>query len=364
MKKVLIIGLTERMGGVETFIYNTTIFSNKEHIQYDYLIHGADHAQFQKHLSEFYGNGEHFHFVSHFKSKPLKTIKELYSFYKNHHYDAIHLQTGATFEIVYCFPYNFIFGIDVITHSHNGNGFSNFQNAIFRPILNFCTKKKLACSKVAAEWLFGKHNGKNVEVIKNGIDVNRFAFSEVKRDYMRKKYGVSDKFVIGHIGRFSEQKNHKFILEVYEEILHKHKESVLFLIGTGELISQIKSMVNEKQLEDSIIFINTTSTPEDFYNLFDVFLMPSLYEGLPIVGVEAQCSGLDCYFSDNISPEIIITDCCHIMSLKEPAKRWAARIIEDCKRNHNRSVYPDIISRAGFNIHQVAARLEQIYSEV
>lgn len=160
MKKVLIIGLTERMGGVETFIYNTTIFSNKEHIQYDYLIHGADHAQFQKHLSEFYGNGEHFHFVSHFKSKPLKTIKELYSFYKNHHYDAIHLQTGATFEIVYCFPYNFIFGIDVITHSHNGNGFSNFQNAIFRPILNFAQKRNWHVLRLLQSGYLGSTTGK------------------------------------------------------------------------------------------------------------------------------------------------------------------------------------------------------------
>lgn len=362
MKKILVIGLTERMGGVETFIYNTTIFSNKEHIQYDYLIHGAGHAQFQKQLSAFYGDNEHFHFVSHFKSKPLKTIKELYSFYRTHHYDAIHLQTGATFEIVYCFPYNFIFGIDVITHSHNGNGFSNFQNAIFRPILNFCTKKKLACSKIAAEWLFGKHKGKNVEVIKNGIDVNRFAFSEDKREKMRKQYGVTDKFVIGHIGRFSEQKNHKFILEIYEEILKKDKQSVLFLIGTGELFSVIKNLANEKHLTDKIIFVNTTSTPEDFYCLFDAFLMPSLYEGLPIVGIEAQCSGVDCYFSNNISPEIAISDCCHIISLKESANKWASKIIEGCKRNHNRRLYSDIVSRAGFNVHQVTARLEQIYN--
>ena len=364
MKKILIIGLTERMGGVETFIYNTTIFSNKEHIQYDYLIHGADHAQFQKQLSTFYGNGEHFHFVSHFKSKPIKTIKELYSFYKTHHYDAIHLQTGATFEVVYCFPYNFIFGINLITHSHNGNGFSNLQNALFRPILNFCTKKKLACSKVAAEWLFGKLKGKDVEVIKNGIDVHRFAFSALKRDEMRKRYGVTDKFVIGHIGRFSEQKNHKFILEIYEEILKKDKQSVLFLIGTGELFSVIKNLANEKHLTDKIIFVNTTSTPEDFYCLFDAFLMPSLYEGLPIVGIEAQCSGVDCYFSNNISPEIAISDCCHIISLKESANRWASKIIEGCKRNHNRRLYSDIVSRAGFNVHQVTARVEQIYNEL
>lgn len=364
MKKVLIIGLTERMGGVETFIYNTTIFSNKEHIQYDYLIHGADHAQFQKQLSTFYGNDEHFHFVSHFKSKPIKAVRELYSLYKTHHYDAIHLQTGATFEIVYCFPYNFIFGIDVITHSHNGNGFSKFQNAIFRPILNFCTKKKLACSKVAAEWLFGKHKGKDVEVIKNGIDVNRFAFSVDKRNEMRKQYGVTDKFVIGHIGRFSEQKNHKFILEVYKEILNRNDQCVLFLIGTGELLTEIKILASEKNLTNKIVFINTTSTPEDFYCMFDAFLMPSLYEGLPIVGVEAQCAGLNCYFSNNISPEIEISDCCHILPLEMPAYNWAEKIIEDSNEIHNRGLYPSVISRVGFNVHQVVARLEQIYNEL
>lgn len=364
MKKVLIIGLTERMGGVETFIYNTTVFSNKENIQYDYLVHGTDHAQFQKQITDFYGDNHHFHFVGHFKSKPIKTMWELFKFYKTHHYDAVHLQTGATFEVVYTFPYNILFGLKVICHSHNGNGFSNFQNAIFRPILNYCANRRLACSQVAADWLFGKNKGKTAEVIKNGIDVNRFTYSEQKRMRMREKYAIEDKFVVGHIGRFSEQKNHQFILKIYQEILVKRQDSILFLVGTGELLQEVKTAAVKMQLDKHIIFVNGTSSPEDYYCLFDVFLMPSLYEGLPIVGVEAQCEGLDCYFSDNISSEIAITDCCHIYSLNHTAKEWATFILEGEKKKAQRELYPKLVSQAGFSIQYVVSRLEQIYNEL
>lgn len=364
MKKVLIIGLTERLGGVETFIYNTTINSDKSKIQYEFLIHGAKYAQFQEEITNFYNNDkEHFHFVSHYKKKPITTFIELCKFYRMNKYDIIHIQTGATFEIVYCFPFALWYKTQVIVHSHNGNGFSWLLNAFFRPILNYIANIKLACSKVAACWLFGEKFINETIIINNGINVERFAYNDSIRNELRKKYNVDNCFVIGHIGRYSEQKNHLFILKVFKEILKRRSNSILFLVGTGELQNMIISKANQLKINNKIIYIQKTNSPENLYSLFDVFLMPSLYEGLPIVGIEAQCSGVSCYFSSNISQEINITDCCHIKNLSDGAASWADDIIKDGV-NTNRQSYSLILKEKGFDIKQTVSDLLKLYDTI
>jgi len=191
--------------------------------------------------------------------------------------------------------------IPVISHSHNGNGYNPAINSIFRPIVNRVSYKRLACSKSAAEWLFGKKRVNDTQIIINGIDTERFTYNAEARDRVRKQYGIAEnQFVIGHIGRFSEQKNHAFILDIFSEVLKQKPKTLLLLVGVGELMDQIKSIVQERGIEKSVLFAGKQSRTEDYYSSFDCFLMPSLYEGLPVVGVEAQCEGLDCFFSNQI----------------------------------------------------------------
>lgn len=363
MKKVLIIGLTERMGGVETFIYNTTIFSDKDRYRIDFLAHGTDHVLFQKEIGDFYGEDNHFFFVSQFKSHPIKSFFQLCKFYRKHRYDIIHLQTGATFEVVYCFPFALFQKAKVIAHSHNGNGFSGFVNAIFRPLLNFVCHKRLACSKVAASWLFGSKYVESTDVVKNGIDVDKFAFREDFRSSLRSEYSLNDKFVVGHIGRFSEQKNHVFLLKIFQEILKKKPNAVLFLIGSGELYDSVMTQIEKMKLMEHIIHVKNTNEAFRYYCMFDCFLMPSLYEGLPIVGVEAQTSGLQCFFSENISPEINLTDHCNIKSLNESAEQWADAIVNADYRE-NRLDYSNKIREKGFDIRMTTEQIAKIYSGI
>lgn len=361
--KVLIIGLTNKMGGVETFIYNTTMFSNKNLIEYDYLIHGYDACVFETEINNFYDGEQHIYFVPKYKKEPLKCIKALIKFYREHRteYKYIHLQTGSTSEILYCFPYCLFIRPKVIVHSHNGSGSSVFANKLFQPVVNFISEKRFACSDVAAEWLFGKRSAESIPVINNGIDTLKYQYDEVKRKKTREEYGLKDELVIGHIGRFSEQKNHNFLIDIFAEVKKKKQNAVLVLVGIGELLDSIIEKVNRLGLKESVIFAGVKNNPEDYYCVFDIFVMPSLYEGLPIVGVEAQTSGLPCLFSENISKQVVLTDRVKLISINRSAKQWADDIIKVDKSLDVRNGYNKIVKKKGFDIKDAAKYLENVY---
>ncbi|MGN8818080.1 glycosyltransferase [Oribacterium sp. HCP28S3_H8] len=362
-KRILIIGLTERMGGVETFIYNTTIFSDKSKYKYDYLVHGSDHCVFQKEIEKFYDDGEqHFFFVRKYKENPIGCIADLKRFYADngHKYDYIHFQSGSTAEILYAYPFCKKYGIKVISHSHNGNGYSPCINKIFRTVVNQVTYKRLACSRVAAEWLFGMKEADHTQIVINGIDTKRFTFNPINRSMVRNEYGIGKELVIGHVGRFSEQKNHPFILKIFKAILKINPEAKLMLVGTGEDENRIKDLGQEMGINNSIIYTGKQPRTEDYYSAFDVFLMPSLYEGLPIVGVEAQCEGLPCYFSDQIDKQIMITDNARMLPLNLSAEVWAKRILEQGRVNVRLSA-PSVISQKGYSITGTVQELEKVY---
>lgn len=361
-KRILVIGLTERMGGVETFIFNTTRFSDKSKYEYDYLVHGANHCVFEQEIDDFYVGEQHLFFVSKYKDKPFKCLKELIGFYRRHgsKYDYIHLQTGSTAEVFYAFPFCIFFGIKVISHSHNGNGYSTTINRIFRPIVNLISSKRLACSTFAADWLFGKKYGKGAIIINNGIDTKRFEFNNEARRKIRDKFLIDDNLIIGHIGRFSEQKNHKFIVKIFNEILKKVPNAKLMLVGVGELENAVKELCINLDIMDSVIFCGSHNNIEEYYCAFDVFLMPSLYEGLPIVGIEAQSEGLQCFFSSNISEQIKITDKSIIMSLQKSEKEWADAILEKLI-SKDRYIYAKRVANAGYSIEATVRELEKVY---
>lgn len=363
-KRILVIGLTERMGGVETFIYNTTRFSDKSKYKYDFLVHGTDHTVFQKEITDFYNDGEeHFFFVPSIKKHPVASLRALSRFYKNNasKYDYIHLETGATSEIMYVYPFVKKYNLKVITHSHNGNGYSPIVNFLFRPLVNKVSVKELSCSKKAADWLFGIKKEKSIIIINNGIDTDRFTFDEQARKQIRNKYNISDStLVVGHIGRFSEQKNHKFILKIFKEINNQHQDSVLMLVGTGELKNKIKEQIVNLQLEDKVILCGLQTKTENFYSAFDVFLMPSLYEGLPVVGIEAQSEGLISVFSNNIDKSVGITNNAYFLSLNKSPEFWASFILH-CVNNKNRICFANIVEKKNFSIKGTVKQLEEVY---
>ncbi|BCJ93405.1 glycosyl transferase [Anaerocolumna cellulosilytica] len=362
--KILIIGHTGKMGGVETFIRNTTLFSDKEKVQFDFLIHGYKKCLFAEEFSIFYNNTNHIYFLPKYKLNPVKTIAALWKFYKEHHdYKYIHIETGAATELLYCFPYYLFYGMKLIIHSHNGgNSESKLMQKALIPLVNVIADKKLACSDAAAVFMFGKVSATEAKLIYNGIDADKFRYSEKKRKDCRESFNIEETaLVVGHIGRFSKQKNHTYLIEIFEEINKRQSNAFLLLTGTGELEGDVKEIVKKYQLQSKVIFTGLHDDTSDFYSAMDVFVMPSLYEGLPIVAIEAQASGLPCVFSDKISEQVRLTEQTEMLALEEGVSIWADRILSLYATNIDRHKGVKTILNRGYDIHDTVRQLEQIY---
>ena len=264
---------------------------------------------------------------------------------------------------MYIFPYSFFLKAKVVVHSHSSKGRYPKINTIFRQIVNWVVDTRLSCSKVASEWLFGKRYVQTTEIINNGIDTERFSYNNQQREKIRNQYEIQEEeFLIGHVGRFSHAKNHEFIIEIFENILRINNKAKLMLVGVGGKQKLIQELCKDKKIEDKVIFTGRQSKTNEFYSAFDVFLMPSLFEGLPVVGIEAQSEGLPCYFSNTIDKQISITNNAYVYSLLDSAEEWATKIVQNGK-NLNRDNHNMIVRTAGYDIKDTVHKIEEIYDE-
>lgn len=253
----------------------------------------------------------------------------------------------------------------IIYHSHNSSYYPGQKlvklSEVFKWFMPFVITDYLACSDAAARFMFPKKivDAENYTVIKNGVDYDKHSFKPEVRTELRKKYGLENNFVLGHVGRFNVQKNHEFLIDIFYEV-YKHDNSArLFLVGIGETENQIKEKVKRLGIEEVVIFHGLSNEVNRLWNMLDVFVMPSLYEGLPVAGVEAQANGLPLIVSNTITQELKITDAVEYIGLDEKTSKWY-EVIErynGYKRKNTRME----ITNAGFNIDDTAIRLERIY---
>ena len=188
----------------------------------------------------------------------------------------------------------------------------------------------------------------------------KFIFDEEKRVKLRKEYNLENKFVIGNVARFMKQKNHIFMLELFKVILNKNPNSVLMFFGDGELQNEIKQKAKDLGIEKSVMFMGNVENVNEMYQVMDVFLLPSLFEGLPVVGIEAQTSGLKCFMSDTITNEVSITENVEFLSLKNDSlEKWADKILENI--DYERKNMSKEIITAGYSIKEEAKKLQDIY---
>ncbi len=228
-----------------------------------------------------------------------------------------------------------------------------FVHRFFRPILNRMATVKLAPSGLAAEFMFGK--SKKVKLVNNGVDLNVFKFSESDRIDIRKDFGLGEKLVVGHVGRFHEQKNHRYLLEIFREIHKQNEDSVLVLVGTGALEEEIRAWIQEMDLQDYVILMGQRFDIPQLLSAMDVFVFPSLYEGMPNTVIEAQATGLPCVIADTITREANITELVHYLSLNEPASKWAEKAI--CEALLPRKNTVENFQTHGYDIACVAKEL-------
>lgn len=259
-----------------------------------------------------------------------------------------------------------------IAHSHSTivNNKREWKRNIMKNVLKHFSKvfatEYYACSVAAAISQFGEktYNQSKVTIINNAIDLDKFKYNEKLRKEKRKELNIKNStLVIGHIGRFVETKNHEFLLDIFDEVHKQNKDSLLLLAGQGPLMNEIKDKVNDLNLNDFVKFLGQRNDANELYQVFDVFCLPSLYEGLPVVGVEAQAAGLLCILSDNMTKEVKVLDSTVFMSLQNTAKEWADKILE-LYENYKRINTSDEISKNGFNIKEEAKKLEYKYIDL
>ena len=220
------------------------------------------------------------------------------------------------------------------------------------------------CSGLAGEWRYGKKAVESGEarLSKNGIEAERFRYNEEVRREVRQELGISDKIVISHAGRFAQPKNHLFLLEVFRKIHDRNPDTVLLLCGEGRLEEDIRRKVRELDLEKHVRFLGVRPDMDRLYQAFDLFLMPSLWEGLPVVGIEAQTSGLPVLMSDVITPEVEVTPCVKKMSLKDSPDAWAETALEMIRSHVRQDEYQRIVD-AGFDVKETARWWQNFYLE-
>lgn len=235
--------------------------------------------------------------------------------------------------------------------------------AVMRPLFNWMLNYKIAPSELAARFTFGDKEFEkgNVQLLHNGINLDEYRFDEAGRVRIRSEFSLDRPFVVGHIGRFSKQKNHAFLLSVFREIVKRRNDAVLMLVGSGELENNIKSLVKEYDILDRVIFTGTRSDVPALLSAMDVFVFPSFFEGMPNTVIEAQACGLPCVISDSITQEAQLTGLVSYLSLKEDAAKWADVALSQ-SRTTNDKITEEIAS-AGYSIDQVTNRFCEIVFE-
>lgn len=362
-KRLLVILASLNTGGAETFMMK--IFrSLPEDYKIDFIV-SAKSGFYEKEVIEL--GGRIFRVPLRTK-QPMKTFKAIYDVVKDNYYTHV-LKLCDTPIGVYDLLAAKMGGAKVLCVRSCNAGSSNSKlgrlvNDFLRPLLNFITDVKIAPSRLAAEFTFGKAEVKagKVKFIHNGVDLHVYKYDEDNRRKIRRELSIADEqLVIGHIGRFNQQKNHKFLIEVFAELLKQQPNALLMLVGDGEKKGDIIKQIDVLGIGKSVIFTGIRSDVPALLSAMDVFVFPSFYEGMPNTVIEAQAIGLPCVIADTITKEACVTDCVHFKSLVDSAEKWVDKILESKHNNIvDRSLYSKVMKNRGYDINDVVKMFKKI----
>lgn len=311
--------------GLETMLMNYYRHMDRDKIQFDFLTHRPDKSDYDDEI-ESYGGKVYYAPRLYPQNYPayFRYMKEFFSGHPEYVIVHSHIDSMSYLPLLAAKKA----GVPVrIAHSHNTSldiDFKYILKEYFRWRLPYAATDYLACGTKAGQYMFGNREFK---VIPNAIDTSEFRFDPAARETVRRSLGVEDQYVIGSVGRLTNQKNLPFLMEVFREICKRERKAVLLIIGGGEQEESLKGLAQKYGIQDRVQFLGVRSDVGNLYQAMDVFVMPSLYEGLPVVGVEAQVSDLQCVFSNKITREIRLSDKAHFLSLARPASDWAEYIL-------------------------------------
>ncbi|WP_052198292.1 glycosyltransferase [Pectobacterium fontis] len=362
MKKIKVLNVTGVTpgGGVYTFLRNIELYSDKNQFDMHYIFSRDENTSF---------------FLNSFPSDninilPSTKMRNLYSFFKE--LICFYKDNSSSIDVIHIHSPNIalphllfskLYGIKVRTlHSHNTRHADVFHKKIRNYFLsafnNSLINSRLACSNVAGRFLFGK---KFFTIIKNGIDLSVFKFNIERRNIVRSALNFDKNKVYGHVGGFLPQKNHVFLLKIFSEIIKKEPESRMLLIGDGFLREKIEKEVSNLGIEKKVYFLGQRDDVADLIQGMDVFLFPSVFEGLGFVAIEAQASGLTCFVSEQIPEEARVTNLINYLPLTKSAIEWSNLIISHTLYLPHREKYYLSVKNAGYDVHDCVRNLQNFY---
>lgn len=356
--KVLIISTVRfRLNGITSVIMNYYRKMDKSNMKIDFVVINEISEEYRKELQS---NGSKI-FCLPRKDNVIKYIFGLKDILKNNKYDVIHIHGNSSLMAIETTIAKYSKVPVRIVHSHNTTCSYKVLHKLLQPALKRTANYGFACGQEAGNWLF-KNN--NYELIKNGIDLSIFNYDEEKRSEFRSKINAGERKVIGHVGNFIYQKNHEFLIESFNELIKKDRNYLLLLISDGELLEQMKEKVNKLNINENVLFLGKTTEVSSYLQAMDVFVLPSHFEGLPVVLIEAQALGLPCVISDKVSTEAKLTSLVKFLPI-EDTLAWANKIlnididnrIDSCKNSHKK------IDEAGYNVTKNAYKMKNLYEK-
>ena len=361
MKYILQIAAHLTIGGAEKVCRDIGLYGNPEEYETHYVIFDDDIGDFGREVEAKGCKIFKFREPSENYGEYFKALKKLMSKYP---YTVVHAHTMFSIGWVMLAAKQMKIPVRV-SHAHSalidGNGLvKTVYESVMRKLILSCSTDLVACGEKAGIRLYGKKAyKKRGNLILNGIDTKAFSFSQVKREEIRNKYNISDKFVLGHTGRLAEVKNQAFILKLMPEILKQRDNAVLMLIGDGDDRNMLENTAKELGVYDKVIFVGNVTNVQDYLSAMDVFVFPSLYEGLPLSILEVQANGLPCIISDTVPPDVFLTELIHPLSLKAPESDWINKILSvnrECGKD-----YSNELKASGFDLKTAMEKVYSIY---
>lgn len=366
MKKVLeVFGEPISRGGQESYVISALQNMDLSELQVDlFTPYYCDNQSYVDYMSSIGGKVIHCDIPFKVGGTRREIIPCFNIYLKKNMYDVVHIHSGSVSVLAYYARVASKNGVKkVIVHSHSSGIKENLKHFLMKTYAALIFKKYAtdycACSVEAAKWKFPKSVLHDVKILKNGVDLNKFKFDSDIRNMMRNKYGIKDnELILGHVGRFTFEKNQIFLIDVLKDYISNFGNAKLILVGDGTELNSVKSKVNSLELENNVIFTGSQENVNEYMDMFDVFLFPSLYEGLGIVGIEAQASGLPVIASIYIPKAINISKkvrFCNVNSVKQ----WSNEI--DKLKNIGRSDNYQIIKLRGFDIKDSSRTVLNMY---
>lgn len=346
------------VGGVENFIMNVYRHIDRNKVQFDFALSSGRKMYYDDEVLKM---GGHIYYFDNAKSIPQNLM---YIFKNKGPFAAVHSHMFFYSGIVVTLAR--LCRIRVrIAHAHNAHTgesrsfFRRCYESAMKALMRFNASDRVGCSRKACDYVFGK--SKRTIVIPDGIDCNRFAYCESMRERIRDEYGLNEKVVIGHVGHFTEAKNHKKVLSVFNECVKRNENAALLLVGNGELEEDVRKMVAGYGLEKQVVFAGAHKDVENMYQAMDVFLFPSKYEGFGMAMIEAQANGLACIASDVVPEDTNADGRAVYLPLSASDEVWGEAVL-NCGARNNSEGYETV--KNNFDICEVSNRMSGIYLKI